>query len=680
MTLIDDPESARTRSADLTESTDDSARLSLPQPLWIQWVKRTSWIVFALQFLALSAWKTFMFERFSGTLDENIYQQAIYLISRGHLNPYSTAWYRSFLQDHGSLVAWLLAPLDWIPPTGLFVLFSGVAAAVAAEIVAFKWICRIVTLKDSEFDQPWKPPMLCCLGLFVLVVNPWTLWAVSFDFHIELFGAAFIIAAAYAFVRENYRQAWLWIVLTLLCGDVTSTWLIGLALSAMVAGLFDGKRRKTLWINASLLLLTGFGGLFGIGVLGLNKGSNTSQYGYLEVASGAKSPAATGTSGVIKAVLLHPGRVVTTLLNHLQDIYANLAPVGLVGIMTPWTIGVPLVIFLENELDGAHGGFVFAGPTFQSMPIYVFGTVGLLIILTTVTVRWRSRMIATGLVTVLAVNCLIWAAIFIPNAKSTWVSVSKEQAAVLSKVDSKIPERAEVIVSQGIIARFSERRFVYGWAGHTLFPAKVNQIWFVFTPTAGIEWPELRADKILAELAKLKRVKLITAKDGVYAFRWNRPKNVHTIKFSFAPRSIGAWTAVGESGKIVTTGPESNWHVASNGSTGYVVSGDYWNERVGNYVATVQMVNPSPVFVEVWNSTANVLLARDELNSNAKTTLVKIDFELEHVVRPKSAYSGVAPFKIKLVPPLGTENQVEIRVWTPHGGPVKVFKLSVQKR
>ena len=70
-------------------------------------IKKYGWGVFAVQFLALAAWKSFMFFRFSGTFDEAIYQQGIFLISRGHFDPVATIKFLPLIRDHATVLVWL---------------------------------------------------------------------------------------------------------------------------------------------------------------------------------------------------------------------------------------------------------------------------------------------------------------------------------------------------------------------------------------------------------------------------------------------------------------------------------------------------------------------------------------------------------------------------------------------
>lgn len=681
MTLAGDVGANPTTGDDQVVATQDElfGRIQRSELPWLENVRRISWIVFSLQFLALAIWSTVLYERFAGTLDEAGFLQAFYLISHGHLDPYSTTMIHLFVQDHGSVFLWLAAPLDSIGPRGLLILWLQDFAVVAGGVIAFQWIYKITTDRRIRFATTFQPVLLCGLGLFVLVANPWTYWSLSFDLHTESFAAPFIIAAAFDLSQKRFTRAWIWVACTMLFGDVAASWVFGLGISALIAGFIDHADRKRLWKHALLLGMSGLAWAAGLTALNLTKGSSfKSDYGYLTVSPGARIPTNVGPLSLAKAFVAHPLRFVGALTNNLWNTSANVAPTGWIGIMTTWTIGVPFVILLENDLGYQHR---FSNPSYQSLPIYTFGAVGVIIVLAWAISRWRLRIILNVIVAVLVVNCMLWAMIFVPNIKSTWLHVSEAQAAVLSRVEAKIPVSAEVVVSQGVSARFASRANVYT-PPHIFseFPVVGNHVWFVITPTVGIELFTLKQYEVIDQLEGPMHAKLITAADGIYVFKWHRPENVHYIDFNFKSQLIPAWVAVGSSGVGNYLGPKSSWHVSSTGVSGYVISGDYWSEPVGKYLATVTLSNKSPIFVEVWNDSSDVLLARDELTSNSRTTKVTMPFDVTQVVPQPSSYSGVGPFKITPIPnETPHEDRLEIRVWSAAGGSANVYSVSIRK-
>ena len=636
-------------------------------------LRRVAHLAFALQFLALAAWKAFMFSRFSGTLDENEYQQSMYLISRGVLDPVTTAWGRAFIHDHGSFFIWLLAPLDWLRPTGLWLLWAGVACVVAAEVIAFRWILDACERAHGVRDAR----LLATLGLVVLVASPWTWWVVSFDVHGELFAAPFIILAAWRFSQGRDRAAWLWVACTLGIGAIVSSWIVGLGVSAAVAALVDRRRRRRLALTAGALAGTGLAFLMGLSALGLDNGSNLNTlYGYLTVPAHTPIPHKLGPGKLLISMATHPLRVVHGLLNHLQDLYANLAPTGWIGLATPWSFGVPITILLENNLVGS---FRFSGPIFQSTPIYTFGAVGLVLVLLALAPRWR-RGVSVALVVGLSLNCLGWAVVFLPHLEHQWVLVDSAQARTLSSVEAMIPESSEVIVSQGEIARFSMRRYVYGSTNQYQWPLETPDVWIVITPQSGIEFTIEHDDTVIQRLLDDPLVHLVLVQNDIYVFHLVAPPSL--TRLVLAPKNgvVVAALATGPSGRGVFEGTSRDWTAVSTGVAGYVCAHDYWGITEGAYHASVRLANATPVNVEVWDVDDDRLLARDELVPDPHNHLVRVPFTLSTLGAPQEAYRGWGPWTVRWKPAgKPGQNQVEIRVWTPGGGTDVVRSLALHE-
>ena len=234
------------------ESTDPESHERL--------IRRVGVGVLALQGIGLLAWSAFEFSRVVEQTDFAGYFQAWFLIAHGHLNPHLTVWGNTaFIHVHGELILWLLAPLWWIAPSGLTLLWLQDLALVVAEAAVFLWMVEFAFGRwprpsdtgrsaaahraGGSKNRGFAPQALSVIGLLLLVANPWIYWSVSFDFHAEVLGTAFIALAAYDLAHHR-RRYWLWIALTLISGDVASTYVAGLGLSALLAG--PAWRRKGL--------------------------------------------------------------------------------------------------------------------------------------------------------------------------------------------------------------------------------------------------------------------------------------------------------------------------------------------------------------------------------------------------------------------------------------------------
>jgi len=695
--------------------------------------RRVSWAVFGLQFLAVAAWSAVLYSRFALTRDATTYLQGLYLISHGTLDPYSSVVAHPLWQDHFSVGWWPVSLIDLVPPHGLMVLWAQDAALVAAEVVAFRWIVKVVDDVRLRATARWWPTALGAAGLLILVANPWTYWSLSWDLHTEIFACPFIVAAALDFSQARYRRGWIWVILTLAWGDVSATWVAGLGLSALLVAALDTEKRKVLLRHGGSLIGAGVVWLALIALIGGNKGSTLAAgYGYLAVPKGAMPPAKLSLVGLIKAMLEHPGRVAGSLWHHRLNVFANLAPTGVVGIFTPWTIGVPLVVLLANNLS-ALGGQVYSVPGFQSAPIYLFGSVGFIILVVWLVTgspyrrlvdnrtapvpmpnghqpvvvsaagalndqvaappppprmptairrpvaRWRPYAAATVTAVVVAM-AVFWASIWIPPIKSSWLRITSAQAATLAQVQREIPQGDELLISQGVAGRFADRPNVLDVLNGADFPVFGKTVWFVVAPNVGIETLPVDASMgLIYQLAGPMHAVPVVYANGIWAFRWTRPPSVRSVGISDAPPTISAWSSVGPAGVAELAGPAADWRVSSNGREGYVVSGDYWVRPLGTYEVGVSLSTSSPVDVEVWDDNANVPLARQDLvpSQGEHEVLLPVDVSTDYAAT--GGYHGWGPFRIRAVPP-PTGQVLEIRVWSPSGATVSVYSLTLLRR
>ena len=228
-----------------------------------------------LQWAGFLIWSLILYQRFSLTLDFAQYQQAWYLIAHGQLNPYDTMGRFLFWQNHAEFVMWPLALLYWVWPHGVTLLWLQDTAVVGAELVAFTWLCEIVRARCPEGAGVW----LAASGAVLLAINPWTWWAVSFDFHAESLAVLFTILLARDLAAHR-RRAWFWLAGVLLCGDVAGTYVAGLGL-----GLLIGDRRSRL--RGALITVLGIAAVLFITVIHGNKGSAHGLQAYAYLATGA---------------------------------------------------------------------------------------------------------------------------------------------------------------------------------------------------------------------------------------------------------------------------------------------------------------------------------------------------------------------------------------------------------
>jgi hypothetical protein len=617
--------------------------------------RRAGYGILGLQLALALAWSTVQYDRFALTFDFTIFHQAWYLIAHGDLNPWSTIKLSYFWQDHSELIMWPLALLYWVWPHSVVLLWAQDIAVVGAEAVAFTWLGELAERRRPGTEAQW----FAWAGLILLVANPWIWWTISWDFHSETLAMPFAVLLARDLCNGR-RRAWAWVLPLLACGDVAATYLAAIGFGAFLAARCSRTR-------GAVLALIGIAALVIITLIHGNIGSGDGLQDYAYLASTGPVLRHLSLGAMAKGILLRPLPALRKLQAHIPDIWANLAPSGLLGAGWVWLLPMALNVVLANNL---FPNWLFAAPGFQSLPLYILMPVGTVAVLTTL--ARRRRRIALLLTALVVAQAVGYAAIWLPRTPAQWLRVPAATAATLAAVAARIPASAEVIASQGIIGRFAGRTDIQVIYGPGTEPVRGGETWFVIAPSAGIE--TLSPAGSLALIASLARLHatLVTHANGVWAFRWRPPPGTHEI---VVPQGVGplpAWTHSGATGRAVLTGPVGDWHVTSTGKRGYVSDGLEWQERAGRYEAQVSLSASGPVNVEVWDDTGNVLLARQSIpaTDGVATVAMAVDATTDYRA---AAYSGWGPFRATFeAPPPG--QRLEVRIWSPGGEVVNVYQ------
>lgn len=619
------------------------------------WVRRIGYAVLSLKLAAFLSWSVILYRHFSLTPDFAQYQQAWYLIAHGDLNPYDTVGNFPFWQNHAEFIMWPLALMYWVFPNDVLLLWVQDIGVVGAELVAFVWLCEIAQRYRPGRDARW----LAGAGLVLLAVNPWSWWAVSFDFHAECVAILFAVLLAWDLVNGR-RRAWVWVVILLTCGDVAGTYVFGLGLGLLITSRAARKR-------GALMACLGLGALLLITSIHGNRGSGHGLQAY-DYLAGPGYKSSLGLRGLVVGIATHPLPVLAKLWAKRLDLWANLGSSGFVGLAYLPLLPLILVVAAANSL---FRGFLFSEPLFQSLPIYVLmpvATVGVLGWLTQR--RRRIGLLVTGLV---AAQALGWSAVWVPRTPDQWQRVPAATAATLAGLEARIPASAAVFASQGVVGRFASRYDVRPLNGN--LPIRPGQDWFILTPWAGIETDTTAgAMTFAAELLQL-RATLVTDANGVWAFRWSPPPGVTNLKVPSGASQLSAWTAPGQAGRAVLTGPPAGWHATSTGREGYVTNRLEWQRPPGQYQVSVTLSASGPVNVEAWNDTGNVLLSRRSVppTTGIQVITLPVDAAADYHI---SVYEGWGPFQAKFPNPTSGE-RIEVRVWTPGGETVNVYQATL---
>jgi hypothetical protein len=631
-------------------TTDERGKGTAPPapPQGYQLWHRIRWIGYALlgmQFVGYLVWTVILYNHFSLTWDYAFHDQGWYLIAHGDLDPFSSVMRVPYLQNDAELFPYVLAPLYWIYHSGITLKFAQDLSISGAELVAFTWLCDLARRHCAERDASW----LAGLGLLLLIANPWLWSTVSYDIHMEPIALFFAALLAWDLSRAKPR-AWAWVVPLMLCGAATTSYVIAIGLGGVLAS--RGTRRMGAAIAAAgtaYLLVIHF--VDGNGVLALVT------HIYMGEASG------------------HPFRVVELLWNERTDIFANLTPGGLIGISMPLILPFALVVVIPDTLFGS----MFAEPIFQNVPLYVLLPVGTVSVL-----AWllaRHRRIGFVLAGATAAQAVGWAIVWGPQIPVQWLRVSTAESVTLASVQARVPASAEVIASQGVVGRFSERPYVYQLVGAGGELPMQPDTWFVITPTSGIETASTATSlTAIGELAGPLHARLITHANGVWAFRLTPPPGLTTFTTPGDSSPLPAWAAAGAASLPVLSGATSDWHMAATGARGYVADGMEWLESPGRYRAEVTLsasaaASGAPVNVEVWDDNTYTLLAR--------RSVVQTD-GIQEIVMPvtvpagpnQTVFGGWGPFRADFVTPAPGQ-KIEVRVWSPGGVAVNVYSAEL---
>ncbi len=609
-------------------------------------------------------WSTLLASRFALTWDFAIYHQAWYLIAHGDLDPFDTVEGYAFWANHAELLVWVLAPLYWIWPHAATLLYVQDLSVVGAETVAFSWLTDIAARSLGHRDAA----CLAAVGFVLLAADPWILWAISFDFHLEIVAALLALLVARDVARRRRRAA-LWVVLLLACGAVAATYLVGIGAGAMLAG------RRWRWAGASLALL----GVLAVVALTIVHGDRGvdlgTYYGYLAAAgqSAPEAHAQAGLARLLAGVVTHPAAVGRALWAKRVDVWAATAPGGLVGTVFPWALPLVAVVVASN---GLVRGDAFLEPGFQDIAIYLLVPVGTVAVLSRIVRRDRRAGIVVAML--LAADALAWAAVWVPQVPTHWLRVSAPAASTLLAVEERIGPGAEVLASQGILGRFSARRDVRPIFGPGALAIDRHVVWVVVAPAQGVETQGLAsAGALLAALVGPRHARLVVDAHGIWAVRWLPAPGTRSIVVPGHPAQLPGWYGAGTAGHADTSGPPARWRAVASGAPGYVVDGLSWREPAGRYSAVAALAASGPTHVEVWDDSSGALLARRDLPATGGTREVCVPVDLPAVRRsPRDA--GWGPFGVQLVPP-PPGDVLEVRVWSPGREHVAVGEVSLRR-
>jgi uncharacterized membrane protein len=463
------------------------------------------------------------YSRFTLTNDFAEYSQAWWAIAHGNLNPYIGSLGVPFWKNNAEFVMWPLALLSYIDPHPVMLLWVQDLAAVATEAVAFNWIRKVIE-RDGVRLPKGAGPMLAVGTAVVLVADPWVYETVAFDFHLEAIAALFILLAAYDLWSGRSRRLWLWVALALISTGLSGFLLVGVGISGVLAG--RGTRRLGVLIAAVgaawFLVMSAVGG---IGLGGQTLGHS---YGYLVGPHHGRI----GALEVVVGALGHPGAVVHTIGANWVVIVSFLVVFGVIGVVTPWGLGMGLVVLVPVLLDNG-GGLARDGAAFQSWPALPFVLIGSVMVVVRLLQKGaRARRIAVVTLTLWASFLAPLAYVALSDLPRAWLWTSPAAAAELARIEPEIPADAEVIVSYPVMGRFAERSSLYGfYSDHQTIPVNRRSVVFVFGPYESFQKPLTRSGitEAAGYVDRGLAARLLGARSGVSAFAWSPPPGTSSV-------------------------------------------------------------------------------------------------------------------------------------------------------
>ena len=490
-------------------------------------------IVTAAWLAGLVVFSTVLYQRNNLTADFATYNQAWTLIGQGHLNPFATIYGGyPFIKSDLELIIWPLALLHLITPQPIVLLLIQDLAVAACGFIVFVWIADYLEWRRVGW---WVTVAISTMVLAVVIVNPGIYQTLLYDFHIEPISTVFILLAARELWWGRFRRAWIWIAVALLCGSFAAITLVGLGLSALLAG--RATRRQGV-----LVLAAAIGWLGVISLLGADTGSGLNNYAYL--AGRTHLSGTTGIALVLGAIFSHPSRVVTIVHERLHYVWLLIKPVGVVGLASAWGFGVPFVVMLTDLLNSQYE-FIFQA--FQNFAVFFFLLFGAVTVLVWLAQRLRlGWLFAATIGVAVSVVALTYGATTSPGNIQWAVSrVGTAQAAALNSALARTPPQAEVIATVGIMGRFAGRPAVYWYGPGGRPPITARPVVFVFDPANENTIPQANPADDEAAIGFVRGTlgaRTILDQAGVVALEWQPPPGITHLRFpwlSAPPRARG---------------------------------------------------------------------------------------------------------------------------------------------
>jgi hypothetical protein len=413
------------------------------------------------------------------------------------------------VRSNFELAFWPLALVHLVLPKPIVLLWVQDLSVAGAGLVAYLWIGDVL---ERARVTLW-PTVLVAVGVVIVTVtNPAMYETVAFDFHMEATAALFLVLAARDLWRGRTTRAWVFVAITLLCGTFSAVALVGLGLSAILAG---PRTRR----NGLLLVATGAGWTVLVALFHLNDGSSISNYAYL-----AGRTSLVGVGGMVAlagGIVAHPARIIDQLRTRFSEIWFLIRPYGVVGLASAWGFGVPAVVIVTSALNSSVD-YLDPFQNFAAIPFLLVGTVMVLLWLSS---RFRPGAVVAVLIGMaILAQALAWGASQ-SSSDARWFAnhIGQPQAAQLQTALDKTPANAEVIATISVMGRFCGRESCYFFYPDLARPVTNRTVVFVLAPQYEPTTSAVRSERAITYIQDVLHARTLVDADGIAALEWHAP-------------------------------------------------------------------------------------------------------------------------------------------------------------
>lgn len=631
---------------------------------WLKYVLLATALLF--QFILLSSTSFLEITRGSMTQDLQYNAQAVYLMGKNNWNPhvYNDAFPSRYFDDHneiGMIIFGLLA--HFIPSIWLLKVSQDIGTIVSSLLV-------YLLVDKVANDLPSPLLRFCVRGttLALLVLSPWPYWTNGFDVHVQTLAIPFIIAAVFFAERQKMIACIVSSMLAISFGDVVATYMVALGMSIACV-----RRTRTSGIFIILISAAMFGISTRLKAIHPNGASIGLFYGYV-LDSGINVSHA-GFGSILAGALRHPDRVVACIAKQGPNIWANLAPTGIVGFLHPAAFGISVITLAEAVLTGSA---LFAQPGFQNGVIYPLGALGTSYFLVYLMKRNKDAGIAASFL--LTLNVGLWAIVFLPIVQSHWVRVTELQSKSLQKVKKSIATGHQIIVSQGVVGAFSERIHVFPELSlYSYFLNEPTDI--ILSPYAGINFftPSQFSDEFNFLIFTM-HAHVISHTNDIWHFslpNWPPETKVppmQLVDVNDGNRYFPAYAFHAEAGSPIIRASSQTSFMRANGSPGYIVSEVYPYLAPGAYHISTRYRSNGPLTLEIYDPYQQRFIARRFLSKTKGVTESGVDIVIGlETDSTNDLDAGLGPFQFLPLKNYAGLSKLEMRIHNPGGTDANIY-------